>query len=162
MLKKFLVSDLGLKMDGLNDEQKSFMSNVANVVCEVLNKALDGALSPSEIEEKFNTINKSLPDKVEYDQLKKDNEEMWREIISLKRQIGGYKAANDRYRKDLEKCKKEAQEEVGRIKAYAKEADEMNEKKAAVLYDYLDNLELLGKRSNRKHILLNLLYIPFI
>lgn len=30
------------------------------------------------------------------------------------------------------------------------------------LYDYLDNLELLGKRSNRKHILLNLLYIPFI
>ena len=30
------------------------------------------------------------------------------------------------------------------------------------LYDYLDNMELLGKRSNIKHILLNLLYIPFI
>lgn len=83
MLKKFSVSDLGLKMDGLNDEQKSFMSNVANVVCEVLNKALDGALSPSEIEEKFNTINKSLPDKVEYDQLKKDNEELLTQVKNL-------------------------------------------------------------------------------
>lgn len=30
------------------------------------------------------------------------------------------------------------------------------------LYDYLDNLELLGERSNKKHYLLNLLYIPCI
>ena len=30
------------------------------------------------------------------------------------------------------------------------------------LYDYLDNLKLLGKRSNYKNIVLNLLYIPLI
>lgn len=49
------------------------------------------------------------------DVLKKDNEEMGREIISLKRQIGGYKAANERYRKDLEKYKKEAEQKANRI-----------------------------------------------
>jgi chromosome segregation ATPase len=73
-----------------------------------------------------------------------DNQELMKENASLKRQIGGFKASNYRYKKqakndalyvkslqnDLAKCKKEAQEEVGRIKAYAKEADEMNEKKA--------------------------------
>lgn len=30
------------------------------------------------------------------------------------------------------------------------------------LYDYLDNLELLGERSSRKHILLDLLFLPLI
>ncbi len=30
------------------------------------------------------------------------------------------------------------------------------------LYDYLDNLDLLGTRSNKKHILLDLLFLPFI
>lgn len=30
------------------------------------------------------------------------------------------------------------------------------------LYDYLDNLDILGERSNRKHIILNLLFLPFI
>jgi chromosome segregation ATPase len=76
--------------------------------------------------------------------LKGDNQELMKENASLKRQIGGFKASNYRYEKqakndalyvkslqnDLAKCKKEAQEEVGRIMAYAKEADELNEKKA--------------------------------
>ena len=30
------------------------------------------------------------------------------------------------------------------------------------LYDYLDNLDLLGERSSRKHILLDLMFLPFI
>ncbi|MBQ2803316.1 MAG: hypothetical protein IJF07_05390 [Lachnospiraceae bacterium] len=30
------------------------------------------------------------------------------------------------------------------------------------LYDYLDNLDYLGERSNKRHILLNLLFIPFL
>lgn len=76
--------------------------------------------------------------------LKGDNQELIKENASLKRQIGGFKTSNDRYKKqakndalyvkslqnDLEKCKKEAQDEVSRIMAHAKEADEMNEKKA--------------------------------
>lgn len=76
--------------------------------------------------------------------LKGDNQELMKENASLKRQIGGFKTSNDCYKKqakndalyvkslqnDLEKCKKEAQDEVSRIMAHAKEADEMNEKKA--------------------------------
>ena len=34
--------------------------------------------------------------------LKGDNQELMKENASLKRQIGGYKAANERYRKNLE------------------------------------------------------------
>lgn len=67
------------------------------------------------------------------DVLKKEGEVMGREIISLKRQIGGYKAANDRYRKDLEKCKKEVyclHAELNKERAYGKEGDELNEQKA--------------------------------
>lgn len=68
--------------------------------------------------------------------LKGDNQELMKENASLKRQIGGYKTANDRYRKvleNLEKCKEEAWDEVCRIKAYAKEGDELNEKKAEII-----------------------------
>ena len=75
---------------------------------------------------------------------KGDIQELMDENASLKHQICGFKASNNRYKKqakndalyvkslqnDLKKCKKEAQDEVGRIKTYAKEADEMNEKKA--------------------------------
>lgn len=76
--------------------------------------------------------------------LKGDNQDLMKENAMLKRQIGGFKTSNDRYKKqakndalyvkslqnDLEKCKKESQDEVSRIMAHAKEADEMNEKKA--------------------------------
>lgn len=83
MLKKFQVSDLGLKMDGLNEEQKSFMSNVAGVVCDVMNKALEGSLSPKEIEERFESINKSLPEAEAFKQLKKDNEDLVLQVKNL-------------------------------------------------------------------------------
>lgn len=76
--------------------------------------------------------------------LEGDNQELMKENASLKRQIGGFKTSNDRYKKqakndalyvkslqnDLEKCKKEAHDEVSRIMAHVKEAYEMNEKKA--------------------------------
>lgn len=79
--------------------------------------------------------------------IKGDSQELMKENASLKRQIGGFKTSNDRYKKqakndalyvkslqnELEKCKKEAQDEVSRIKAYAKEGDELNEKKAEII-----------------------------
>ena len=67
------------------------------------------------------------------DVLKKACEEMGNEIVSLKHQIGGYKAANSRCCKDLEKYKGEVSRlhvELDKAKAYGKEADELNEKKA--------------------------------
>lgn len=65
--------------------------------------------------------------------LKGDNQELMKENASLKRQVGGYKTSNDRYKKQAKNDAlyiKSLQNEAVRIKAYAKEADEMNEKKA--------------------------------
>ena len=71
---------------------------------------------------------------------KGDIQELMDENASLKRQICGFKASNNRYKKQakndalyvksLKNDIKEAHDEIGRIKTYAKEADEMNEKKA--------------------------------
>lgn len=107
--------------------------------------------------------------------LKGDNQELMKENASLKRQIGGFKTSNERYKKqakndalyvkslqnDFAKCKKEAQEEVGRIMAYAKKADELNEKKAeqiaslnAVIAGLESQIAELNKRiaKNEKNI----------
>ena len=72
--------------------------------------------------------------------LKGDNQELMKENASLKRQIFGFKTSNNRYKKQakndalyvksLQNDIKKAQDEIGRIKTYAKESDEKNEKKA--------------------------------
>ena len=72
--------------------------------------------------------------------LKGDNQELIKENASLKRQICGFKASNNRYKKQakddalyvksLQNLLDESQGEVDRIKTYAKESDEKNEKKA--------------------------------
>lgn len=72
--------------------------------------------------------------------LKGDNQELMKENASLKRKICGFKASNNRYKKQakddalyvksLQDGLKEAHDEVDRIKTYAKESDEKNEKKA--------------------------------
>lgn len=84
------------------------------------------------------------------DLMSKDSDELVKEIASLKSSIGSYKSANTRMKNDLEKCKKEAQNEVGRLmkqvehyKALDKEGDELNEQKAAriaVLEEALDDM----------------------
>lgn len=79
--------------------------------------------------------------------LKGDNQELMKENASLKRQIGGYKSSNSRYKQQanndalyvkhlqrennsLTKDIEVLQIEIGKTKNYAKEADELNEKKA--------------------------------
>ena len=79
--------------------------------------------------------------------LKGDNQELMKENASLKLQIGGYKSSNARYKQQANKdamyvkhLQKEnnsltkdmevLQIEIGKTKNYAKEADELNEKKA--------------------------------
>ena len=66
------------------------------------------------------------------DLMSKDSDELVKEIASLKSSIGSYKSANTKTRNELE-----------RLKAYAKEADELNEQKAArisTLDEALDNM----------------------
>ena len=72
--------------------------------------------------------------------IKGDIQELMEENASLKRQICGFKASNNRYKKQakndaiyiksLQNVLDDAKDEVDRIKTYAKESDEKNEKKA--------------------------------
>ena len=71
---------------------------------------------------------------------KGDIQELMEENASLKRQILGFKTSNNRYKKQakddalyvksLQNIIEDAKYEVDRIKTYAKESDEKNEKKA--------------------------------
>ena len=71
---------------------------------------------------------------------KGDIQELMDKNASLKRQICGFKASNNRYKKQvkndaiyvksLQNIIEDAKDEVDRIKTYAKESDEKNEKKA--------------------------------
>ena len=71
---------------------------------------------------------------------KGDIQELMDENASLKRQICGFKTSNNRYKKQakndalyvksLQNIIEDAKHEVDRIKTYAKESDEKNEKKA--------------------------------
>lgn len=72
--------------------------------------------------------------------IKGDIQELMEENASLKHQICGFKASNNRYKKQakndalyvksLQNDIKKSQDEIRRIKTYAKESDEKNEKKA--------------------------------
>lgn len=72
--------------------------------------------------------------------IKGDIQELMEENASLKRQICGLKTSNNRYKKQakndalyvksLQNIIEDAKDEVDRIKTYAKESDEKNEKKA--------------------------------
>ena len=74
---------------------------------------------------------------------KGDNQELIKENASLKRQICGFKASNNRYKKQakndalyvksLKNDIKEAHDEVDRIKTYAKESDEKKAEQIASL-----------------------------
>lgn len=72
--------------------------------------------------------------------IKVDIQELMEENASLKRQIFGFKTSNNRYKKQakndalyvksLQNIIEDAKYEVDRIKTYAKESDEKNEKKS--------------------------------
>ena len=53
MLKKFTVSDFNLKTDGLPAEQKTFMENIVGMMCEVVNKSLEGVVTPDDVTKQF-------------------------------------------------------------------------------------------------------------
>ena len=84
-LKKFTVSDFNLKTDHLPTEQKSFMENIAGMMCDVMNKSLEGMLSPSEVTEKFAEVNNLLKayDGEKFTQLIKDNEILVEQVKNL-------------------------------------------------------------------------------
>ncbi len=84
-IKKFTVSDFNLKTDSLPMEQKTFMENIAGMMCDVVNKSLDGMLSPEEVTKEFSGINTLLKtyDGEKFDQLVKDNEQLVEQVKNL-------------------------------------------------------------------------------
>lgn len=84
-VRKFTVSDFNLKTDGLPTEQKTFMENIAGMMCDVVNKSLDGVMTPEDVEAKFKGINDLLSacDGDKFKQLIKDNEILVEQVKNL-------------------------------------------------------------------------------
>lgn len=91
MKKNFItVADLGLKMDNLQTpEQKKFMEGIAQTMCSVVNKAMEGTLSKEEVEEQFKDVNEQLKsfDAEKFAQVIKDNEDLCSQVKNLSETI---------------------------------------------------------------------------
>ena len=86
MKKKFVtVADLALKMDNLPENERLFMNNMAQMVCDIINKSYEGELTSEEVEEKFKGINEQLKsyDAEKFAQIVKDNEDLCNQVKSL-------------------------------------------------------------------------------
>ena len=81
--KKVTKSDFGYNLDNIKDaEQKSFMENILGAMCDVVNKAMGGAITPEDMKAQFESINERLKgyDAEKFAQVVKDNEEL-REVL---------------------------------------------------------------------------------
>ena len=61
------------------------MENIVGMMCEVVNKSLEGIASPDEVSKQFDDINKLLKsyDNEKFQQLVKDNEELVAQVKTL-------------------------------------------------------------------------------
>lgn len=84
-LKKFTVSDFNVKSDSLPEEQRVFMNNILGMMCDVVNKAMEGAMTPEDVETKFKGIGDMLKtyDSEVFKQLVKDNQELVSQVKTL-------------------------------------------------------------------------------
>ena len=93
-MEKFTVADFGLKTDGLPQEQATFMNNIAQMMCNVINKAMEGVLSPEDMEKRLKGLNEKLNgyDDDKFKQLAKDNETLIQTVKGLGETIENLKA----------------------------------------------------------------------
>ena len=84
-MKKFQRSDFNVKTAGLPEEQKLFMENILDMMCDVMNKSLEGVIDKDSAEKQFNEINGLLKtyDGEVFAQLKKDNEQLVEQVKNL-------------------------------------------------------------------------------
>lgn len=86
MKKNFVtVADFAQKMEGMTDEQKTFVEKMLQLTCDVVNKSREGDLTPEEVEDKFKSINDQLKafDAEKFNSLIKDNEELVTQVKQL-------------------------------------------------------------------------------
>ena len=79
-MKKFEISDLGLKFDGLKGETRELAENIAKTALDVCNKALENTISAEEVEGKFKELSEKAS---EIEELKKFNEELVSQVKNL-------------------------------------------------------------------------------
>lgn len=79
-MKKVSSQDVKEYYKGLPAEQRDFMEKNADMMAELVNKAIDGILSPDDLEKKFLTINEKLSD---YEALKARNDELQEVVKNL-------------------------------------------------------------------------------
>ena len=84
-MKEFTVTDFGLKTDGLPQEQATFMNNIAKMMCDVINKAMEGVISSEDMETRLKSLNDKLNgyDDEKFKQLAKDNETLIETVKGL-------------------------------------------------------------------------------
>ena len=84
-MKKFTVADFGLKTEGMPQEQAKFLINMTEKMCDVVNKAMEGVISPEDLEKKLKSLNDKLNgyDDEKFKQLSKDNEELIKTVKGL-------------------------------------------------------------------------------
>ena len=78
-MKKVNIKDFGYNLDNIKDaEQKSFMENILTAMCDVVNKAMEGAITPESMKSQFDAINEKLKgyDAEKFEQLVKDNNDL--------------------------------------------------------------------------------------
>lgn len=101
--KKVTKSDFGYNLENIKDaEQKSFMENILGAMCDVVNKAMDGAITAEDMKTQFESINEQLKgyDAEKFAQVVKDNEELRdmlksaMEVISKAQERGGSAAVD--------------------------------------------------------------------
>lgn len=84
-MKKVTKEDFGIKTAGMPEEQTTFMNNMLDSMCDVVNKAMDGILDKEGVENKFKEINESLKnfDNDKFKQIIKDNEDLCTQVKAL-------------------------------------------------------------------------------
>ena len=50
---KVTINDITSSFDNLNESERAFMQKNAEFICDAVNKAAEGMLSTSEVEERF-------------------------------------------------------------------------------------------------------------
>ncbi|MCF0219330.1 MAG: hypothetical protein HUK14_06070 [Muribaculaceae bacterium] len=88
-MKQVTKSDLGINYEKFDGEQRTFLEKMCEMTCQVVNKALEGAVSSDDVEEKFKSINESLKsfDADKFAQVIKDNEELLETVKELTQNI---------------------------------------------------------------------------
>lgn len=89
MIKKVNKSDLGINYEKFDGEQRAFLEKMCDIVVNVCNKALDGAISTEDVDEKLKTVNESLKafDAEKFAEVVKSNEELLETVKELTQNI---------------------------------------------------------------------------